>query len=135
MTINRLKLEIATPQGLVVSTDVDEVVAPGPRGEFGALPGHTPFVALLDIGEVRYRLGHTEEVLAVAGGFVEVQPDRVTILAEACERPQEIDVERARAALARAEARLGGDTTEIDFARAEAALRRALNRLQVAAYR
>ncbi len=132
MSAGSLQLDVVTPEGLVVSTEVDEVVVPGPEGEFGVLPGHSPFLVLLDVGAVRYPTPQGVERLAVAHGFAEVTPESVTILAERCERPDEIDAERARAALARAEARLAGDTTEIDHARAEAAYRRALNRLRMA---
>ncbi len=132
MSAERFQLDIVTPEGVVVSTEVDEVVVPGPEGEFGVLPGHSPFLVLLDVGEVRYPTDRGVERLAVAHGFAEVTPEKVTILAERCERPGEIDVERARAALARAEARLAGDTTEIGHARAEAAYRRAQNRIRMA---
>lgn len=128
----RLKLDIVTPTRSVVSAQVDEVVAPSPKGEFGVLLGHTPFLTLLGIGEVRYRVGQRLERLALAGGFAEIGHSHVTILADACERPDEIDLERAQAARARAEKRLGGDTTEIDHAKADAALRRAQNRIQMA---
>lgn len=131
----RLKLDIVTPERLIVSTEVDEVVLPGLHGELGVLLGHTPFLGLLGVGEVRYREGRRLERLAVADGFAEVGPEQVTILAERCEWPDEIDVERAQAARSRAEERLASDTTEIDLARAEGALRRALNRIQVAAHR
>jgi F-type H+-transporting ATPase subunit epsilon len=131
----RLKLDIVTPERLIISTEVDEVVVEGVNGEFGILLGHTPFLSLLGIGEVRYREGNTVSRLAVADGFAEAGPEQVTILAERCERPEEIDVGRAQAAQDRAEERIVGDTTEIDFTRAEAALRRALNRVQVAGYR
>lgn len=128
----RLKLDIVTPTRSVVSTHVDEVVAPSPEGEFGVLLGHTPFLTLLGIGEVRYRAGQKLERLAVAGGFAEIGHSHVTILADACERPGEIDLERAQAARARAEGLLAGDTTETDLQKAEAALRRAQNRIQMA---
>lgn len=131
----RLKLDIVTPERKVVSTEVDEVVVQGVNGELGVLIGHTPFLSLLGIGELRYRAGNTVSRLAVADGFAEVGPEKVTILAERCELPEEIDMDRAHAARGRAEERLAGDTTEIDFFRAEAALRRALNRIQVAGYR
>jgi F-type H+-transporting ATPase subunit epsilon len=132
MSAGSLQLDVVTPEGLVVSTEVDEVVAPGPEGEFGVLPGHSPFLVMLDVGEVRYPSGQGVERLAVAHGFAEVTPEKVTILAERCERPDEIDVDRARAALVRAEALLVGDTTEIDHARAEAAYKRAQNRIRMA---
>jgi F-type H+-transporting ATPase subunit epsilon len=131
-----LKLELATPARLVVTTSADEVVVPGVEGYFGVLPGHAPLLAQLGVGEVRYRSGREEHHLAVSGGFAEVGADRVTILAESAERPEEIDVPRARAARERAESRLalrGGE--EVDVARAMVALRRAEIRLLVAARR
>jgi F-type H+-transporting ATPase subunit epsilon len=132
----RLQLELATPTRLLVSAEVDEVVIPGTEGSFGVLPGHAPLLALLGVGEVTYRLGREESHLAVSGGFAEVGPARVTILAEAAERPEDIDVGRARAARERAEARLRPQAgQEVDVDRALAALRRAQYRLQVAASR
>ncbi|MFZ1060446.1 MAG: F0F1 ATP synthase subunit epsilon, partial [Candidatus Rokuibacteriota bacterium] len=108
----RVRFELATPNRLVVSEDVDEVVAPGLQGYFGVLPGHVPFLTSLQSGEVSYRIGRTEQYLAVSGGFAEVQGDRVTILAERAERPEEIDRERAERARQRAERRLQGKTQE-----------------------
>jgi F-type H+-transporting ATPase subunit epsilon len=131
---DRLRLELATPTRLVVSEQADEVVVPGVDGYFGVLPGHAPLLALVGAGEVMYRTGRAERYLAVTGGFAEVGPDRVTILAETAERPDEIDPARARAARQRAEGRLaarGGE--EVDYPRALAALARAQARLQVAA--
>ena len=131
-----LKLELATPSRLVVSDSADEVVVPGADGYFGVLPGHALLLSLLGAGEVMYRTGRTERYLAVTGGFAEVGPDRVTILAETAERPEEIDPARARAARERAERRLGGRTAdEVDYPRAMAALARAQVRLQVAGRR
>lgn len=133
---DRLRLELATPTRLVVSEEADEVVVPGIDGYFGVLPGHASLLALLGVGEVTYRAGRTERYLAVSGGFAEVGPDRVTILAETAERPEEIDPARARAARERAEGRLaarGGD--EVDYPRALSALTRAQVRLQVAGRR
>jgi F-type H+-transporting ATPase subunit epsilon len=130
---DRLRFELATPTRHLVSEQADEVVVPGVDGYFGVLPGHAPLLALVGPGEVMYRSGRTERYLAVSGGFAEVGPDRVTILAEGAERPEEIDAARARTALQRAEARLaarGGE--EIDYPRAMAALARAQSRLQVA---
>lgn len=131
----RLKLDIVTPERLVISTEVDEVVVEGVEGEFGVLLGHTPLLSIIGVGEVRFRDGQKLSRLAVAHGFVEVGPEEVSILAENCEWPEEIDIDRARAALGRAEERMVGDTTQIDFTRAEAALKRALNRIQIAGYR
>jgi F-type H+-transporting ATPase subunit epsilon len=129
--------ELATPARLVVTVEVDEVVAPGIEGYFGVLPGHTAFVTQLGNGEVVYRNGQREEHLAVAGGFAEVRADHVTILAEQAELPGEIDRERAERARQRAESRLqgrspGGAQEEIDYPRALGAMGRALARLQVA---
>jgi len=134
-----VKFELATPSRLLVSTDVDEVVAPGVEGYFGVLPGHAPLLTTLGSGEVTYRTGRSEQYLLVAGGFAEVQPDRVIILAEVAESPEEIDRARAERARQRAELRLSGrhpqgneDEGEIDFNRALAALARALARSMVA---
>lgn len=130
---SRILLELATPTRLVVSEEVEEVVAPGVEGYFGVLPGHTPFLTSLQSGEVSYRSGRTEHYLAVSGGFAEVQGDRVIILAETAERPEEIDRERAAQARQRAERRLAGKTAEeTDYARALGAFTRALTRLHVA---
>ncbi|HBH00990.1 MAG TPA: F0F1 ATP synthase subunit epsilon [Candidatus Rokubacteria bacterium] len=128
-----LQLEIATPTRLAVSEAVDEVVAPGIQGYFGVLPGHAPFLTTLGIGEVMYRTGREEHYLAVSGGFAEVRNDKVIVLADAAERPAEIDRARAERARERAERRLSGRAQdEIDYARAAAALARALTRLQTA---
>jgi F-type H+-transporting ATPase subunit epsilon len=131
---DRITLEIATPMRLVVSETVDEVVAPGVEGYFGVLPGHAPFLTTLGIGEVSYRTGRDTHYLALAGGFAEVRNDKVIVLADTAERPEEIDRGRAERARERAEQRLSGRGSEeaIDYARAAAALRRALTRLQTA---
>lgn len=128
--------ELATPARMLVSVDADEVVAPGTEGYFGVLPGHAAFLTTLKPGEVTYRSGQTEHHLAVLGGFAEVHPERVIILAENAERPGEIDRARAERARQRAEMRLQGRSPdgmveEIDFARALEALARALTRLLV----
>ena len=102
-----MKLELATPTRMLVSAEVDEVVAPGIEGYFGVLPGHAALLTTLGSGEVSYRTGQTEKHLLVAGGFAEVQPDRVIILAEVAEAPEEIDRERAERARQRAEASAG----------------------------
>lgn len=133
---DRLQLELATPTRLVVSTTAEEVVVPGVDGYFGVLPGHAPLLALVGVGEVMYRTGRDERYLAVSGGFAEVGQDRVTILAETAERPEEIDVARARAARERAERRLGDRAGEdTDLPRALAAHDRAQARLQAASRR
>ena len=133
---DRLRLEVATPTRLVVSGEADEVVVPGVEGAFGVLPGHAPLLSLVGIGEVTYRAGRVEHHLAVSGGFAEVGPGRVTILAETAERPEEIDLARARAARERADQRLRPQAgEEVDVARALAALARAQGRLETAARR
>jgi F-type H+-transporting ATPase subunit epsilon len=130
---DRLSLEITTPTRLVVAETVDEVVAPGIEGYFGVLPGHAPFLTTLGVGIVTYRTGRDEHQLAVAGGFAEVRNDKVIILADTAERPEEIDRARADRARERAERRLAGRTDEeVDYARCQAALARALTRLAVA---
>jgi F-type H+-transporting ATPase subunit epsilon len=133
---DRLKLELATPTRLVVSGEADEVVVPGTEGSFGVLPGHAPLLSLVGTGEVIYRTGREEYYLAVSGGFAEVGPDHVTILTETAERPEEIDLARARAAGERAEQRLRAATVEeTDVDRAVSALARARVRLQTAGRR
>ena len=125
--------ELATPNRLIVSEEVEEVVAPGVEGYFGVLPGHTPFLTSLQSGEVSYRVGRGEQYLAVTGGFAEVRGDRVVVLADNAERPEEIDRERALRARQRAERRLAGKTDEeINYTRALAAFSRALTRIHVA---
>jgi F-type H+-transporting ATPase subunit epsilon len=132
----RLKLELATPTRLVVSGEADEVVVPGVEGSFGVLPGHAPLLSLVGAGEVMYRTGREEHHVAVSGGFAEVGPDHVTILTETAERPEEIDLDRARAARARAEQRLRAPAgEELDVERALTALGRAQARLQTAGRR
>jgi F-type H+-transporting ATPase subunit epsilon len=122
---------------MLISTDVEEVVAPGTEGYFGVLPGHAPFLTTLGSGEVCYRHGRDERCFAVSGGFAEVTGERVIILAETAELPEEIDRPRAERAKQRAEQRLSGKspfgtTEEIDYTRAAAALARATARLQAA---
>lgn len=129
----RLSLEVATPMRLVVAETVDEVVAPGIEGYFGVLPGHAPFLTTLGIGELVYRQGREERRLAVSGGFAEVRNDKVIVLADTAETPEDIDRERAERARVRAEQRLAGrGQDEIDYVRASCALARAVTRLQVA---
>ena len=132
----RLTLELATPTRLVVAETAEEVVVPGIEGYFGVLPGHAAFLTTLGIGEVMYHVGRDEHYLAVSGGFAEVRNDRVIILADRAERPEEIDRARAERAKERAERRLSGRGSEdaIDYARATTALARALVRLQTAGH-
>ena len=129
----RIRLEVVTPERIVVQEDVDIIVAPGVQGEFGVLVNHVPFLSSLGIGEMYYRLGGNIFHLAITGGYAEVLPHRVTILAEAAEYARDIDVDRARRAKERAEQRLRQAKTEgIDYARAEVALKRSIMRLKVA---
>jgi F-type H+-transporting ATPase subunit epsilon len=127
-----IKLEIVTPDTIAVDEEVQIVMAPGTSGEFGVLSGHTPFLSSLKIGSVRYvDAGGTEHVVFVSGGFAEALPDKVTILAESAERRRDIDAERAKASLARAEERLAAAADDVDMRRAEAALARAMYRIQM----
>ena len=133
MAEKELLLEVVTPDRLVLSTHAEVVVCPGVEGQFGVLPGHIPFLSALEIGEMYYKAGGKTEYLAVSGGFAEVTGEKVTIVAESAEKGREIDVERAKRALERAEKRIAaGKTAEIDWARAEAAMRRSLMRMKVA---
>ncbi|MCL6617990.1 MAG: F0F1 ATP synthase subunit epsilon [Anoxybacillus ayderensis] len=127
-----IKVSVVTPDGPVYEADVEMVSAKAQSGELGVLPGHIPMVAPLEIGAVRLKKGNATELVAVSGGFLEVRPDRVTILAQAAERAENIDVARAKAAKERAERRLQAKQDDIDYKRAELALRRAINRLNVA---
>ncbi len=128
-----LTLEIVTPDQSLVTDKVDEVVVPAAEGYLGILPGHTPLLATLAIGELWFRKGARKSHVAIAGGFVEVQPNRVTILAQVAERAEDIDVERAARAKRRAEERLAQPAGDVEIERAQASLARALIRLQVAA--
>ena len=129
------KLEIVTPEKKVVNTTAEEVQIPGKNGYLGILPGHAPLISELSVGEITYRESSAagEQRLAVAWGFVEVLPDKVTILAETAERPSEIDVARAKESKERAEQRLTSGDTNVDVERSLDALHRAEVRLEVAA--
>lgn len=128
-----IRLEVVTPEKSVVSEEAQIVMAPGSLGEFGVLSGHTPFMTSLNIGSVRYVDGSgNERYVFVSGGFAEALPDRVTILADSAERRKDIDLERAKAAMARAEERLAKQVEDIDFIRAQAALHRAIMRIRLA---
>ena len=115
----KLLLEVVTPDHLLLSQQVDEVIAPGTEGEFGVLPGHCHFLSTLKIGELRYRIGETTSYMSVLWGFAEVTPQKVIILAEIAEKAEDIDVERAQAAVTKAEQRLemGGLPSEVEEAR------------------
>ncbi len=127
-----IRLEVFTAEASVVSTDVDSVVATTLDGQVGILRGHIPFVAVLQPGELVVRIGAQEAYLAVSGGFLHVMPERIIVLADACEYAEEIDVERAEEAKRRAEELLEAGAPETDAAAAEAALRRSIARLRVA---
>jgi F-type H+-transporting ATPase subunit epsilon len=131
---NTIRLEIVTPDRVVYNQDVNMVIARATDGDIGILPGHAPLIAGLAIAPLRIKLEEGEEQLAVTGGFIEVQPQKVTVLAKSAETAAEIDVRRAQEAKGRAENRLKSDSEGIDFARAETALQRALVRLQVAEF-
>ena len=128
-----LRLDIVTAERLLYSEDVDMVIAPGIQGQLGILPRHAPLLTALTYGELRVKRGSEEESFAIGGGFMEVQPDRVTVLADSAERAEEIDLERAERALERAEERLKkASDSAVDAERAREAYERALARLQAA---
>jgi len=127
-----LQLEIVTPEKMVVKDVALEVQIPGKGGYLGVLPGHAPLITELAIGEIVYKNASGTQTLAVAWGFAEVLPDKVTILAESAERPAEINVKRAQEAKTRAEQLLKAGGPDLDYGHAEAALQRAETRLQVA---
>ena len=127
-----LRLEIITAERQVFSDDVNTVVVPGVDGELGVLPHHAPLITMIKPGEVLVRKDSEETYLFVSGGFLEVRPDKIIILADACERYDEIDIERAEAAKRRAEEGLKTHPPELDVSQAQAALLRAIVRLKVA---
>jgi F-type H+-transporting ATPase subunit epsilon len=127
-----LQLHIVSADRSLVNESVDEVEIPGSEGYLGVLPGHTPLLTALHIGQLWYRQGQEKHYLSIAFGFAEVQPDRVTILAQLAEKPEEIDVARAEAAKRRAEQRIASPTVDMDAERARIALMKSLIRLQVA---
>jgi F-type H+-transporting ATPase subunit epsilon len=125
-----IDLQIVTPERMLVHEQVDEVEIPGVEGYFGVLPGHTPLLAALSVGELWYRKGQERTYLSIAYGFAEVLPERVTILAQLAERAEDIDIERAEAARSRAAERLD-KKSDVDYERARMALSKSLTRLQV----
>ncbi len=129
---DKIQLEVITPEKLALREMVDEVVLPGLGGELGILPEHTPLISQLQTGVLTYRQGNERKYMHVSGGFVEVLPDRVAVMAEVAERPEEIDYARAQRARERAEKRLSSGSPDIDFRRAELKLQRALIRIQLA---
>ncbi|MBM7609037.1 F-type H+-transporting ATPase subunit epsilon [Lysinibacillus composti] len=125
-------VNIVTPDGPVYDSEVAMVIAKTVSGEIGVLPGHIPMVAPLSIGAVKLKKEDgSQEVVAVSGGFIEVRPDKISILAPSAEEAASIDIARAKEALARAEQRLQKKQDDIDFKRAELALKRAINRISV----
>ena len=118
-TSGKIRLEVVTPEHLLLSKEVDYVSAPGSEGDFGVLPGHCHFLTTLRIGELEYRVGEQTEFMSVLWGFAEVTPTKVTILAEIAEKAEDIDVERAESAVRKAEERLerGGLPSELEEAR------------------
>jgi len=130
-----LQFEIVTPERLVAQGTAEEIQIPGKNGYLGILPGHAPLLTELGVGEISYRSGRDSGHLAVAWGFAEVLPNKVTILAETAERADEIDVGRAERAKERAEQRLREAREGTDFERCQIALERATSRIQVASKR
>ena len=128
----KLLLEIVTPDRALVHERVDEIQLPGSEGYFGVLPGHTPLLAMLTVGELWHRVGQDQHYLAIAGGFVEVLPDHVTVLAQVAELAEEIDFTRAEVARKRAEERITRREPTVDFERERIAMMKSLVRLQVA---
>ena len=128
-----IRLEVVTPEKYVVDEDVQIAVAPGSLGEFGVLIGHTPFLTTLRAGEMHYTdADGAQRYIFVSGGFAEALPDKVTVLAESAERRRDIDIDRAKAAMERAQERLAQSRAEdMDFNRAKAALERALHRISL----
>ena len=135
--VARLFLELVTPNNILVSSEVDEVYAPGSLGIFGVLPGHIPLLSGIVPGEVRYKIGSNSESFAVTTGFAEVLNNRVSILVDAAESIHTIDIERAKSSLKRAQERIAESqqNKEIDMARANASMLRALNRVKIASKR
>ena len=128
-----LQLEIVTPERQVYADEVDAVVCPGIEGELGVLPHHAPLLTTLGVGELRIRKGGQEEYFAIAGGFLQVRPDKVVVMAETADLASEIDLEAAEQARREAERALAeGFEEPADLARARAALERALLRIRVA---
>ena len=131
--MSSLRIDIVTAERVVYSEDVDVVIAPGMEGQLGILPHHAPLMTTLQAGELLVRRAGEEDSMVISGGFLEVRPDRVIVLADTAERAEEIDMARAEAAKQRAEQRLvDRQAPGLDAARCETALRRAVARLTVA---
>jgi F-type H+-transporting ATPase subunit epsilon len=127
-----IRLEVVTPRKEVVNEEAQIIIAPGVLGEFGVLTGHTPFMTSLKVGTIRYTdVQGQERCVFVSGGFAEALPDKVTVLAETAERRCDIDLDRAKAAMERAQKRIDDKSEDIDFTRAHMALRRSIQRIQL----
>jgi F-type H+-transporting ATPase subunit epsilon len=132
MLPDKIDLEVVTPERRVLAESVDEVVLPGKLGYLGVLPGHAPLLTAIGVGQLEYRTGSTKKYVAVAGGFAEVLPSRVIVLAETAERAEEIDMMRAQEKKAELEAKLRSPDPYFDFEQANIRLQKALIRVQVA---
>jgi len=132
--VGTLYLEVVTPEKVLVSQEVDMVIAPGTEGEFGVLPEHISFLSGIIPGGLRFNVGNKQDHMAVTNGFAEVSNNRVSILVDSAEKAHDIDIERAQGSMKRAQERLGQDreTEDIDILRAEASLRRAIARIKMA---
>ncbi|MFC1891037.1 F0F1 ATP synthase subunit epsilon [Thermodesulfobacteriota bacterium] len=132
--MGKLFLEVVTPEKVLVSQEIDTVVAPGTEGEFGILPGHINFLSGIVPGELRFSSENNQEHMMVSAGFAEVSADKVSILVDSAEKAVDIDLQRAENALERAKSRLKKEkgTEDVDFLRAELALKRAISRIKVA---
>jgi F-type H+-transporting ATPase subunit epsilon len=128
----KILLEVVTPEHLLLSKQVDEVIAPGAEGEFGVLPGHAPFISMLKIGELRYKIDNAWAYMAVLWGYAEVTPAKVTILAEIAEKAEDIDVDRATQKVAEAEQRLQVGGLPSDLKEAQISLEKARLRKRIA---
>lgn len=128
---DKIQLEVITPEKVALREAVDEVVVPGVGGEFGILPDHTPLISQVQTGVLTYRIGSEKHQMHVSGGFVEVLPDKVSVLTDVAEKPEEINVERAQRARERAEKRLASNNEDIDLNRAQLKLLRAQTRIQL----
>ncbi|MFN7946255.1 MAG: F0F1 ATP synthase subunit epsilon [Blastocatellia bacterium] len=128
---DKIQLEVITPEKVALREVVDEVVVPGVGGEFGILPDHTPLISQVQTGVLTYRIGTDKRQMHVSGGFVEVLPDKVSVLTDVAEKPEEINVERAQRARERAEKRLAANSEDIDINRAQLKLLRAQTRIQL----
>ena len=135
MIPKRIRLELVTPVRKVLREEVQEVVLPGSEGYFGVLPGHAPLLSMVEIGEVMYRKGIEKHYLAISGGFVEVLSESVSVLVETAEMAEEIDLDRARSSLNRAEYRLRKPPADLNFQRSRASLQKALIRIRISGKR